>query len=77
MIVGAREARRVLKRVGVRPDKEKGVVERGGSVATAVPGDVDCIRGLGLRAFSSIPPALRLVWSSMSVVLVVLRLVAV
>lgn len=30
MIVGAREARRMLKRVGVRPEREKGVVERGG-----------------------------------------------
>lgn len=28
MIVGARDAR--LKRVGVRPEREKGVVERGG-----------------------------------------------
>lgn len=59
MIVGAREARRWLKRVGVRPEREKGVVERGGSVATAVPGEVEAILGLGLRAaaaFSS-PPA--------------------
>lgn len=29
--VGAREARFMLNNVGVRPDKEKGVVERGGS----------------------------------------------
>lgn len=36
--VGAREARRRLKSVGVRPDSEKGVVERGGS------GDADVTR---------------------------------
>lgn len=31
MTVGAREARLRLKRVGVRPEREKGVVDRGGS----------------------------------------------
>ena len=40
MIVGARDARRALNSVGVRPEREKGVVERGGSDATAVAGDM-------------------------------------
>lgn len=56
------------------------MVERGGSVATAVPGDVEGKRGLGLRAaFSSMPVAPRLArsWSNMSVVLAVLRFVPV
>lgn len=39
MIVGARDARRALNKVGVRPESENGVVERGGSLATAVAGD--------------------------------------
>ena len=80
MMVGAREAR--LKRVGVRPESENGVVERGGSVVpTAVfPGEVEMTRGLGLRAVFSSPAAARfcLSWSeSISPVLVVLRLVPV
>ena len=82
-MVGAREARRLLKRVGVLPEREKGVVERGGSVATAVFGDTLCMRGLGLRAacFSSTVPAearLARSWSvRSSPVLVVLRFVPV
>lgn len=78
MTVGAREAR--LNRVGVRPESEKGVVERGGSVATAVPGDVDIMRGLGLRPAFSSPAAARLCLScsdNISPVLVVLRFVPV
>ena len=81
MTVGAREAR--LKSVGVRPESENGVVDRGGSVVpTAVcPGETDRMRGLGLRAaFSSNPPAARfcLSWSlSISPVLAVLRFVPV
>lgn len=58
MMVGAREARRANS-VGVRPEREKGVVERGGSDATAVPGEVDIIRGLGLRAAFSLSVAAR------------------
>lgn len=44
--VGARDARLMLNSVGVRPDKEKGVVDRGGSYpSTAVGGDADATRG--------------------------------
>ena len=80
MIVGAREARRMLKSVGVRPESENGVVERGGSDATAVcvPGEVDMTRGLGLRPAFSLSTVARfcLSWSDMrSAVLVVLRFV--
>lgn len=75
MIVGARDARRALNSVGVRPDKENGVVERGGSEATTVAGDAT---GLGLRAaFSSVAARLCLSWSDKSSpVLVVLRFAA-
>lgn len=88
MIVGAREARRRLNSVGVRPESENGVVERGGSYS-ATGGDADAIRSLstpGVRGrglverpptrFSS-PAATRACFSgsfSMSAVLVVLRL---
>ncbi len=41
--VGARDARRLAKSVGVRPEREKGVEERGGSDPTAVPGDTDAM----------------------------------
>ncbi len=43
IIVGAREARFRLKRVGVRPEREKGVDERG---ARSIPsaGDADATR---------------------------------
>ena len=77
-MVGAREAR--LNRVGVRPDREKGVVERGGSVVfTAVwPGETEVMRGLGLRAFSPVAARFSLSWSeSISPVLAVLRFVPV
>jgi hypothetical protein len=90
MTVGAREARRMLKRVGVRPEIEKGVVERGGSYSPA-GGDADAIRSLsspGVRGrglvetpparFSS-PAAARACFSwslSISPVLVVLRFTA-
>jgi hypothetical protein len=53
MIVGARDARFVLNRVGVRPDNERpdrenGVVDRGGSYpSTAVGGDAEATRGSG------------------------------
>lgn len=61
MIVGAREARRRLNSVGVRPESENGVVERGGSYS-AVGGDVDAIRSLstpGVRGRGLVerPPA--------------------
>lgn len=80
MTVGARDAR--LKRVGVRPEREKGVVERGGSVVpTAVtPGETDVMRGLGLRAAFSSPAAARFNLScsdSISPVLAVLLFVPV
>lgn len=78
MMVGARDARRALKSVGVRPDSENGVVERGGS--TAVAGDIAVcgLCGLGLRtAFSSAPDRFCLSWSdNSSLVLVVLRFAA-
>jgi len=46
MIVGARDARFVLNNVGVLPDSENGVVDRGGSYpSTAVGGDADATRG--------------------------------
>lgn len=76
MMVGARDARRAPNSVGVRPDRENGVVERGGSEPTAVVGDTG-LCGLGLRAaFSSMEARLCLSWSdSISVVLVVLLFV--
>jgi hypothetical protein len=45
MNVGARDARLRLKRADVRPEREKGVVDRGGSrsgLFTAVAGDGMC-----------------------------------
>jgi hypothetical protein len=42
MTVGARDARLRLKSVGVRPESEKGVVERGGSYAAF--GDAEATR---------------------------------
>jgi len=46
MMVGARDARRVLNIVGVRPDNEKGVDDLGGSYpSTAVGGEADATRG--------------------------------
>ena len=78
MMVGAREARRA-NNVGVRPDIEKGVVERGGSVeATAVVGETG-LPGVGLRGdFSSIDDRFRLSCSDIiSPVLVVLLFVPV
>ena len=82
MMVGAREAR--LKIVGVRPESENGVVERGGSDATAVLGvyvfgETERMRGLGLLPFS-FPTAAKLFRScsgKSSLVLVVLRFVPV
>ena len=45
-MVGARDARFMLNNVGVRPDKENGVVDRGGSdPSTAVGGETDATRG--------------------------------
>lgn len=80
MIVGARDARRALNSVGVRPDSENGVVERGGSDATTVAGDtaVYGLWGLGLRAvFSSVEARLYLSCSdNSSLVLAVLRFAA-
>lgn len=78
MMVGAREAR-LANSVGVRPDREKGVVERGGSVeATAVVGETG-LPGVGLRGdFSSIDDRFRLSCSEIiSPVLVVLLFVPV
>jgi hypothetical protein len=77
-MVGARDARLAPNNVGVRPDKEKGVVERGGSEPTAVVGEAG-LCGLGLRAaFSSMEARLRLSCSdNSSPVLAVLLLVPV
>lgn len=76
MTVGAREARRAPNNVGVRPDRENGVVERGGSDPTAVAGETG-LCGLGLRAaFSSMEARLRLSCSdNISPVLAVLLFV--
>lgn len=75
MTVGARDARRALKSVGVRPDRENGVVERGGSDPTTVAGDATVL-GLTLRAaFSLVPDRFCLSCSDKSsLVLAVLRL---
>ena len=87
MTVGARDARLMLNRVGVRPESEKGVVERGGwpsadgGDATRVASDAFAGRGLVERPpFSSwsLPTVarLRLSWSLInSPVLAVLRFV--
>lgn len=80
MMVGAREARLAPKTVGVRPERENGVVERGGSEPTAVVGEM-AWWGLGLRAaaaFSSMEDRLRLSCSEgISLVLAVLLFVPV
>lgn len=89
MMVGAREARFMLNS-GVRPEREKGVVERawsywsfGDADATRVCSDRAAVGGLGLVERLPYPPfssptaaRFRLSWSlSISPVLAVLRLV--
>lgn len=86
MTVGAREARLRLKRVGVRPEREKGVDERGARSIPSV-GDVDAtlvwsdraaVAGLGAglverRPLSLPDPAkLALSWSDTPVLEVLL-----